>query len=444
MASHKKGGSGGGGGFGGISVADSMFACLPCDDEAEIKRKNRGKKKENDDSNKQQQQQKKQDAAHNKNKNKNSLQSAAVLSNKSKKKSQTPPAQLAQPPPPQPPPPPQAQPASSHALDPQWEQWQERDAENVDTEYENDLKQALELSRIEAEQIAALRAIADADPSPPTVSSSSGVTKKKKKKNNNSEAKVEKTVHLSTFLSETPDPVLPVPNVGEFLNGDDSAQDAQSGTVEDSLIITPHFATLVPRPKTYEVDSHLTPLGGGGGEGGGDSSGFRVADRTKEGSKEKETSKREAEERAFLSQVQRDVGKIIRKEECTEFMKQNEQLISEIPRCAQYQDEIDQKNSQISELETEIENMKVEFAKVKKRNKQLAFIISQGEMQEKADLLTEIDELKEVKDELTSQTAQLQQELEQERTKNHKMAKELQSFKGHKGGKHSSPSASEP
>ena len=45
---------------------------------------------------------------------------------------------------------------------------------------------------------------------------------------------------------------------------------------------------------------------------------------------------------------------------------------------------------------------------------------------------------------LPFQTAQLQQELEQERTKNHKMAKELQSFKGHKGGKHSSPSASEP
>ena len=36
--------------FGGISVANSKFACLPCDDEAEIKRKNRGgQKKENDE-----------------------------------------------------------------------------------------------------------------------------------------------------------------------------------------------------------------------------------------------------------------------------------------------------------------------------------------------------------------------------------------------------------
>merc|ERR1712168_1031694 len=154
---------------------------------------------------------------------------------------QTPPAQLAQPPPPQPQSQPQSQPASSHALDPQWEQWQERDAENVDTEYENDLKQALELSRIEADQIAALRAIADGDPSPPAGSTSSGVTKKKKKKNNNSETKVEKTVHLSTFLSETPDPVLPVPNVGELSGGDDLVEDAQSAAVEDSLIISPHF-----------------------------------------------------------------------------------------------------------------------------------------------------------------------------------------------------------
>ena len=31
--------------FNGISVANSMFACLPCDDEAEIKKKNRGAKK---------------------------------------------------------------------------------------------------------------------------------------------------------------------------------------------------------------------------------------------------------------------------------------------------------------------------------------------------------------------------------------------------------------
>ena len=56
-----------------------------------------------------------------------------------------------------------------------------------------------------------------------------------------------------------------------------------------------------------------------------------------------------------------------------------QQLISDAVRCAQYRDEIDQKNDAIKELQLELETMKEEFAKVKKRNKQLAFIISQGE-----------------------------------------------------------------
>jgi len=171
----------------------------------------------------------------------------------------------------------------------------------------------------------------------------------------------------------------------------------------------------------------------------------RNAAKDSRNSKEKEVSsssrkrdKKAEEQRQFIDQVQRDVGKIIRKEECTEFMKQNEHLISETVRSAHFQADIEEKDALIRDYENEIAAMKEEFAKVKKRNKQLAFIISQGEMQEKADLLTEIDELKGDKDLLTSQTAQLQQELEQERTKNHKLVKELQAFKGHKGGKHSS------
>merc|ERR1712183_818555 len=75
--------------FGGISVANSMFACLPCDDDAEIKRKNRGVQKKGNDEGKAK---KKENENQNKNKKKekNSLQSTATLSNKSKKKSQTP------------------------------------------------------------------------------------------------------------------------------------------------------------------------------------------------------------------------------------------------------------------------------------------------------------------------------------------------------------------
>ena len=155
--------------FNGIAVANSMFACLPCDEEAEIKKKNRGvKKREQED--KPQPKKNDNNSGQQKNKNKNSvsyggnklwvsrlfssassyflssyvrlssiflsilttfqLQSAAVLSNKSKKKSQTP---QPQPPPPQSPPasspPGHVPPVDPAADNPDWTRWQERDQE---------------------------------------------------------------------------------------------------------------------------------------------------------------------------------------------------------------------------------------------------------------------------------------------------------------------------
>ena len=54
-------------------------------------------------------------------------------------------------------------------------------------------------------------------------------------------------------------------------------------------------------------------------------------------------------------------------------------IISETVRSAHLRADIEEKDNLIEELRGEIETMKEEFAKVKKRNKQLAFIISQGE-----------------------------------------------------------------
>lgn len=430
-------------GFGGISVTNSMFACLPVDDEAEIKRKNRGgKKKEGEEGKKKKNE---NDAQNNKNKkkDKNSLQSAAVLSNKSKKKSQTPTPQ------PQPSSPPESSTLADQTnQDPDWDQWRERDAENVDTEFERNLEQALLLSKLEADQEQALRAIAGVDAQPLSAPSSSTTTTttstaaKKKKQKKNSDTKAEKTVSLATFLHETPDPAPPVTTDEIALDDQLLAQEGEDADT-DAIIIAPHFATLVPRAKTYEVEATETAT-----VTRDDVEDFVTADRSKDAkdraAKEKDSKReKQTEERQFFEQVQRDVGKIIRKEECSEFLKQNEHIISETVRSAHFRADIEEKDNLIEELRAEIETMKEEFAKVKKRNKQLAFIISQGEMQEKADLLTEIDELKEVKDELTSQTALLQQELEQERTKNHKMTKELLALKGHKGGKQPSPQVNE-
>ena len=84
------------------------------------------------------------------------------------------------------------------------------------------------------------------------------------------------------------------------------------------LQISPQIATLVPRAKTYQVEdisssSTAEPAESAGGD-------FIPADKIAKEMKAKE----EEEQRQFLTQIQRDVGKIIRKEECTEFMKQNE------------------------------------------------------------------------------------------------------------------------
>jgi len=431
-------------GFGGISVTNSMFACLPVDDEAEVKRKNRGgKKKEGEEGKKKKNE---NDAQNNKNKkkDKNSLQSAAVLSNKSKKKSQTP---TPQPQPSSPPAPSTI--AEQTNQDPDWDQWRERDAENVDTEFERNLEQALLLSKLEADQEQTLRAIAgvDAPPSsaPSTTTTTSSTAAKKKKQKKNSDTKAEKTVSLATFLHETPDPAPPVTTDEIALDDPLSAGEGEDADA-DAIIIAPHFATLVPRAKTYEVEATFQSATETRGDDAQDfiSADHRSKDAKDRAAKEKDSKReKETEERQFFEQVQRDVGKIIRKEECSEFLKQNEHIISETVRSAHFRADIEEKESLIEELRSEMDSMKEEFAKVKKRNKQLAFIISQGEMQEKADLLTEIDELKEVKDELTSQTALLQQELEQERTKNHKMTKELLALKGHKGGKQPSPQANE-
>jgi len=398
-------------------MTNSMFACLPCDEEAEMRRK-RGKKKETPPP---PPQPKKEDQ---KKKNKNSLQSVATLSNKSKKKQQQQQQQTSNHPP-------------SQNPDPDWQNWQERDSEIVDSEFQRNLEQALLLSRLEADQAEALRAIADAD-SPPA-SSGPSISKKKKKKNN-SESKSEKTVPLATFLSDVTDPG-PAQNTDVSASVDSPEPSASTSNDDETIVLAPHFATLVPKAKTYVVESTEDNCKV---EGASNDQDFVSAQKSKDkGEKEKRQKHEKEKEKFFFEQVQRDVGKIIRKEECTEFLKNNEVLISEAVRSAQFRVDIEERDNQIAKLKSEIETLKEEFAKVKKRNKQLAFIISQGEMQEKAELLTEIDELKEVKDELTTQTVQLQQELEQEKTKNHKLAKEMQAMRG-KGGKQASPAANEP
>ena len=87
----------------------------------------------------------------------------------------------------------------------------------------------------------------------------------------------------------------------------------------------------MPRAKTYEVEATETAT-----VTRDDAEDFITADRSKDAkdraAKEKDSKReKQTEERQFFEQVQRDVGKIIRKEECSEFLKQNE--VNSRPHC---------------------------------------------------------------------------------------------------------------
>ncbi|KAK2564397.1 G kinase-anchoring protein 1 [Acropora cervicornis] len=91
-------------------------------------------------------------------------------------------------------------------------------------------------------------------------------------------------------------------------------------------------------------------------------------------------------------------------------------------------DELDRTGHELVELRKAkdehlqiIEDLKTELSQVKRRNKQLCFILSQAEMKEKSELLMQIEELNEVKE----QVVQLHAELEQERSKNSTLKTEM-------------------
>lgn len=98
-------------------------------------------------------------------------------------------------------------------------------------------------------------------------------------------------------------------------------------------------------------------------------------------------------------------------------------------------DELDKTGHELIELRKAkaehiqiIEDLKKELLLVKRRNKQLCFILSQAEMKEKSELLMQIEELNEVKD----QVVQLHAELEQERSKNSALKSDMAKLTGGK------------
>lgn len=95
-------------------------------------------------------------------------------------------------------------------------------------------------------------------------------------------------------------------------------------------------------------------------------------------------------------------------------------------RQLQKDDELEKRTAEVTELHNAIDKLKEELAQVKKRNKQLCFILGQGEMKDKAAVLIQVEELITEKDELTAEVAELYANLEQEKSKVTSLKAEIQ------------------
>ncbi|XP_077989294.1 G kinase-anchoring protein 1-B-like [Glandiceps talaboti] len=133
----------------------------------------------------------------------------------------------------------------------------------------------------------------------------------------------------------------------------------------------------------------------------------------------------------FFHQVDKDVEKLLHREERDQFRKANEKFAAESVRKVQFDDILSKRDEEIRELQENNAKLKEELQMVKKRNKQLCFILAQGEMKEKAIILKQVDELTSVKDELTQQVSELHTSLEQERSKVSALRNEVQKYQHH-------------
>lgn len=95
-----------------------------------------------------------------------------------------------------------------------------------------------------------------------------------------------------------------------------------------------------------------------------------------------------------------------------------------------WQSEIEEKNKELQTLKDINKTLKEELSEVKKRNKQLCFILAQGEMKEKSVLVQQVNELNNIKTELSTELQTVCSLLEQERSKVSHLRQELTHLQG--------------
>lgn len=236
-----------------------------------------------------------------------------------------------------------------------WESWKKRDDQFVSDAYEQDLQQALLLSRLDYEE---KKDFYEAQQRTVTVtavaaSGNRGAAAKNKKKNGAAKKDKKTTMSLEEFN--------------------------QLGTS--------------PLSDSIEPEDQDTP----------------------DSKNEKRPPSPERE--AIFEQVAKDAKNILSREQRKEELKNKQPFLAEQVRSLQFQDELEKKDQQIAMLKAHIEKLVAELKVVKLRNKQLCNILAQGEMQDKAEILRDFEEVTQVKDELTQQVTELHAALEQERSK---------------------------
>ncbi|CAN8029336.1 unnamed protein product [Ixodes persulcatus] len=127
----------------------------------------------------------------------------------------------------------------------------------------------------------------------------------------------------------------------------------------------------------------------------------------------------------IFDEVAKDAKTILTREQRREDLKNKQPFLVEQVRSLQFQDQLDKKDEVIAGLRADVERLTAQLHVVKLRNKQLCTILGQGEMQDKAEILRDFEEVTQVKDELTQQVTELHAALEQERSKVRSLQLEL-------------------
>lgn len=261
----------------------------------------------------------------------------------------------------------------------QWEDWKKVDEEYTSDIYEKDLQQALLLSKLEFEQKNSNKQKGGKNNKPVTPTPN---TKNNNNNNTSGTAKSQAAENKKKRKKERNTPIT----LEEYKNR--SRQNAKNKNVSEDE--TEEVEPPAPPP----IQTKIAPADG---------------------------------DPNYFETVKDGVHRIIKKEKMQE--EYQKQYAVQSVLTAKHEAEMARKNEELNRLREKVTSLEDELKKVKKRNRQLAIILSQAEIKEKSDILEQVDNLNSVKDELTDQVVNLTQDLEQEKSKVHIYKAELDKLK---------------